>query len=153
MLNEIGRLCVKIAGRDSNKTCVIVDVIDEHTVLIDGQTRRRNCNVKHLEPLNKVIKLSKGASHAHVKTAFEEINLEVLDTKPKKATERSKKSKAEKVQEVKETKPKKEKKAKAEKGAKTDSKSDSKSEKSDEKKEKKVSKKVKLAEDTLVVEE
>jgi large subunit ribosomal protein L14e len=115
MLNEIGRLCVKIAGRDSNKTCVIVDVIDEHTVLIDGQTRRRNCNVKHLEPLNKVIKLNKGASHAHVKTAFEELNLEVADTKAKKTVERPKKSKAVKAQEVKETKPKKEKKAKVEK--------------------------------------
>jgi large subunit ribosomal protein L14e len=94
MMNEIGRLCVKLAGRDSNKTCVIVDVIDEHTVLIDGQTRRRKCNLRHLEPLNKVIKLSKGASHAAVKSAFAELKLEITDTKPKKATERPKKAKA-----------------------------------------------------------
>jgi large subunit ribosomal protein L14e len=94
MMNEIGRLCVKLAGRDSNKTCVIVDVLDEHTVLIDGQTRRRKCNIRHLEPLNKVIKLSKGASHADVKKAFAELNLEVTDTKPKNAEQRPKKAKA-----------------------------------------------------------
>ncbi len=112
MMNDIGRLCMKIAGRDSNKTCVIVDVLDEHTVLIDGQTRRRKCNVRHLEPLNKVIKLHKGASHADVKKALAELNIDVRETKPKKAEERPKKSKNEKTHEVKEEKVKKEKKAK-----------------------------------------
>jgi large subunit ribosomal protein L14e len=101
MMNEIGRLCVKIAGRDSNKTCVIVDVVDEHTVLIDGQTRRRKCNMRHLEPLDKVIKLHKGASHADVKKAFTELKLEVLETKPKKAEPRPKKAKEKKNSEPK----------------------------------------------------
>ena len=45
---EIGRLCVKIAGRDAGKKCVVVDVVNDNTVLIDGETRRRNCNIKHL---------------------------------------------------------------------------------------------------------
>jgi large subunit ribosomal protein L14e len=119
MMNEIGRLCVKLAGRDSNKTCVIVDVLDEHTVLIDGQTRRRKCNLRHLEPLNKVIKLSKGASHADVKKAFSELKLEVMDTKPKKAEQRPKKSKTLKAvaepDKKKDRKDKKEKKETAEK--------------------------------------
>lgn len=113
MMNEIGRLCVKTAGRDSNKVCVIVDVVDEHTVLIDGQTRRRKCNIRHLEPLQKVIKLGKGASHTEVKKAFAELNIEVQETKPKKAEQRLKKAKAKKASEEKEEKPKKEKKAKA----------------------------------------
>lgn len=112
MMNEIGRLCVKTAGRDSNKVCVIVDVIDEHTVLVDGQTRRRKCNVKHLEPLEKVIKLHKGATHADVKKIFAELKLEVLETKPKKAEQRPKKEKVKKS-EAKAEKPKKEAKAKA----------------------------------------
>lgn len=115
MMNEIGRLCVKTAGRDSNKTCVIVDVLDENTVLIDGQTRRRKCNLKHLEPLNKVIKLHKGASHADVKNAFAGLDIEIVDTKAKKAAERPKQMKQKKNSEAKEAKPKKEKKAKAEK--------------------------------------
>lgn len=94
MMNEIGRLCLKIAGRDSNKTCVIVDVLDGNNVLIDGQTRRRKCNVRHLEPLNKIITLHKGASHSDVKNAFSEIGIEIRDTKPKKSEQRPKTVKA-----------------------------------------------------------
>ncbi|MFH1400655.1 MAG: 50S ribosomal protein L14e [Nanoarchaeota archaeon] len=88
MVIEIGRVCVKLAGRDSNKRCVIVDVVDEHTVLIDGQTRRRKCNVRHLEPLDQVLKLKKGADHAAVKAVFEKEGWSVVDTKPKVAAPR-----------------------------------------------------------------
>ena len=49
---EIGRLCVKIAGRDAGLKCLVVEVIDDNYVLIDGQTRRRKCNIKHLEPVS-----------------------------------------------------------------------------------------------------
>ena len=49
----VGRLCIKIAGRDAGKQCVIVDVLDHNKVLIDGLTRRRPCNILHLEPMNK----------------------------------------------------------------------------------------------------
>ena len=88
MLMEIGRLCLKIAGRDANRRCVIIEVIDERTVLIDGQTRRRRCNIAHLEPLDQVLELPKGASHAQVRAAFEKLGLAVLDSKPRPATER-----------------------------------------------------------------
>ena len=33
---EIGRLCVKLAGRDSNRKCVIIDVVDDNYVFVDG---------------------------------------------------------------------------------------------------------------------
>ena len=60
MTIEIGRLCVKLAGRDAGKKGVIIDILDEKFVLIDGETLRRICNVLHLEPLNQVLKISKG---------------------------------------------------------------------------------------------
>jgi large subunit ribosomal protein L14e len=60
---EIGRVCIKIAGRDAGKRCVIVDVIDNTFVLVDGETRRKKCNIKHLEPTKELVKLEKGASH------------------------------------------------------------------------------------------
>jgi large subunit ribosomal protein L14e len=109
MLNEVGRLCVKTAGRDANKVCVIVEVLGGNTVLIDGQTRRRKCNMRHLEPLQKAILLPKGASHADVKKAFEAMNLEVFGSKPKKAEARQKKAKVNKQGAVE----KKEKKGRA----------------------------------------
>jgi len=93
---EIGRICLKIAGRDANNMCVVVDNIDDSTVLIDGQTRRKNCNVKHLEPTTKVVNLAKGASHEEVKKALKTLNIEVADKKSKKPSERPKKAKVSK---------------------------------------------------------
>lgn len=85
---EVGRLCVKLAGRDAGRTCVVIDVVDERTVLIDGDVRRRNCNLTHLEPLAGKVDLKKGASHADVVKAFEKLNLSAWSTKPKNAGER-----------------------------------------------------------------
>ena len=130
---EIGRVCLKIAGRDAGLKCVIVDVLDNNFVMIDGETRRRKCNVKHLEPLDKEIKIRKSASHENVSEEFNKLGYGIWKTKPKKAAQRvlpvrkydpgkAKKegtTEAKAPKEGKETKPAKEKKpAKAAKEAK-----------------------------------
>ena len=58
---EVGRLCVKISGREAGRKCVVVDVIDMNFVLIDGDVKRRRCNIKHLEPLPVKLNIEKGA--------------------------------------------------------------------------------------------
>ena len=70
---EIGRLCVKLAGRDAGKKCVIIDILKDNYVMIDGSTRRRKCNTAHLEPLNQVIKIKKKATNAEVIKAFKKL--------------------------------------------------------------------------------
>ncbi|MEK6963544.1 MAG: 50S ribosomal protein L14e [Nanoarchaeota archaeon] len=85
---EIGRICVKIAGRDAGQRCVVVEVIDTNYVLIDGETRRRKCNIRHLEPLTQLIEIKKGADHDAVKKALKSLGIEMQDTKPKKKTEK-----------------------------------------------------------------
>lgn len=85
---EIGRVVTKIAGRDAGKKGVIVDIIDDHYVLIDGETRRRKVNLAHLEPHDEVVKLSKGASP---ESAAKALGIEPRKSKPKKAAERPKK--------------------------------------------------------------
>jgi large subunit ribosomal protein L14e len=88
---DVGRICVKTAGRDAGMKCVVVEVIDDNFVLIDGETRRRKCNIMHLEPLDKTVELKKGASHAEVTKAFERLGYEVraaAKSKPKKARPR-----------------------------------------------------------------
>lgn len=85
---SVGRVCVKIAGRDAGATCVVVDSVDSHTVLVDGQTRRRKCNTIHLEALPNILPLKKGASHTDVEKEFKKLHLPVLNTKPKKAVEK-----------------------------------------------------------------
>ena len=102
---EVGRLCIKLAGRDANKKCVIIEVLDDVYVMIDGQTRRRKCNITHLEPLDKFLKLSKGASHKDVVSVLKKEKIIVVDTKPKKKVEKPKKQ-------VKADKPVKEEKTK-----------------------------------------
>jgi len=85
---EIGRVCVKLAGRDASKKCVIVDILDDKFVLIDGETRRRRCNILHLEPLTQVVKIKKNSSHEEVAKALKEIGVEARETKPKPKSQR-----------------------------------------------------------------
>ena len=97
---EIGRICLKLAGRDAGRECVIVDVLEGNYVLIDGNVRRRKCNIFHLEPTSKKIELKKGASHEDVKKEFSKLKISVWETKPKEKKERPRKiRKKKKVQE------------------------------------------------------
>lgn len=91
---EIGRICLKIAGRDSNKKCVVVDILDKNSVLIDGETRRKRCNILHIEPLNQVLDIKKGASHDEVINAFKKIGLKARITRPKEKKEKPAKPRA-----------------------------------------------------------
>ena len=64
---EVGRICVKLNGRETGRKCVIVDVIDKNFVLISGPqkitgVRRRRTNVKHLEPTTETLEIKKGAT-------------------------------------------------------------------------------------------
>ena len=85
---EIGRVVVKIAGRDAGKKAVILDILDDKYVLLDGETRRRKCNILHIEPLTQVIKIEKNASHENISKALKELGLEARFTKPKQKTQK-----------------------------------------------------------------
>jgi len=67
---EIGRVCIKTAGRDAGKRCVIIEVLEKNFVLIDGETRRRKCNTSHLEPLQEKVEIKPGAPHEEVAKAL-----------------------------------------------------------------------------------
>ena len=55
---EVGRICVKIAGREAGEKCVIVEVIDDKFVEVVGTTmKNRKCNIKHLEPVDQTIEI------------------------------------------------------------------------------------------------
>lgn len=103
-LFKVGRLCIKLAGRDAGKKCVVVETLDDVYVIIDGATRKRKVNVKHLEPLNQVIDIKNKANHSDVEKAFKELGLLVLNTKQKVPKERLKKQKAKSEKPVKEKK-------------------------------------------------
>ena len=109
---EVGRLCVKIAGRDAGKECLIVDVTDKNFVLIDGNTRRRKCNIDHLELLPQKADIKKGATHEEVLTALKALGIKPEAKSPAKPKKERKVAEAPKAEEKK-AKPKATKKAKA----------------------------------------
>jgi large subunit ribosomal protein L14e len=101
---EIGRICLKIAGRDANKYCVILDGIKDNLVLVDGQTRRKKVNLKHLEPTKNKIEIKKNADHSIVVEEFSKLDIKISLKKSKPKTERHKKAKKVKEKPVKEKK-------------------------------------------------
>lgn len=66
---------MKIAGRDAGGKCVVVDVVDDNFVLVDGNVRRRRCSISHLEPLPDSIEIKKGASHEEVAAEFRKLGI------------------------------------------------------------------------------
>ncbi|MFX1323681.1 MAG: 50S ribosomal protein L14e [Promethearchaeota archaeon] len=74
---DIGRLCVKLTGREAGHYCVIVDVIDKNYLLIDGlKVRRRRVNYKHIEPLAESVDIKKGAKHEDIEAAIKKAKLD-----------------------------------------------------------------------------
>ncbi|MEM2971427.1 MAG: 50S ribosomal protein L14e [Candidatus Bathyarchaeia archaeon] len=68
---EVGRICVKLTGREAGRKCVIVDVIDKNFVLVTGPknvsgVKRRRANLNHIEPLQEKIAINRGASDEEV---------------------------------------------------------------------------------------
>ncbi len=89
---EIGQVVMKIAGRDGGKKGVIIEIIDDSFVVIDGETRRKRVNIKHIEPLNQKINIKPKAERAEVIKAFSKLGIDIKESKPKQKTERPKKT-------------------------------------------------------------
>ena len=73
---EVGRVCVKVAGRESGRKCVIVDVMDKSFVLVTGpkkvtSVKRRRVNINHVVPTEETIKIKRGASDDEVTQMIE----------------------------------------------------------------------------------
>jgi len=72
---EVGRICVKITGREAGRRCVIVDIVDKNFVLVTGSpkvsgVKRRRVNVKHIEPTQAKIDIKRGATDEEVTEAL-----------------------------------------------------------------------------------
>lgn len=76
---EVGRVCVKLYGREAGKKCVIVDTVDKNFVLVSGPkeltgVRRRRTNIKHVEPTSIKIDIKKGSEDKDIISAIEKAN-------------------------------------------------------------------------------
>ena len=77
---EVGRVCVKLAGREAGGKCVVVDIIDKNFVLVTGPVkvsgvRRRRVNVSHVEPMDVKVGIKKGDDDEVVVEALKKAGL------------------------------------------------------------------------------
>jgi large subunit ribosomal protein L14e len=92
---EVGRICVKVSGREAGRKCVIVDVVDKSFVLITGPKkvtgiRRRRANVNHVEPLQDRVEIKRGASDDEISEALKasgKLDMMAKEVKPVLAAE------------------------------------------------------------------
>ena len=80
MKEEIGRIAVKVAGRDAARKCVIIDVIDKNFVVVTGPksltgVRRRRVNIAHLAFTPHKVEIKENADDEEVLQALEKAGL------------------------------------------------------------------------------
>ena len=108
---EVGRLAVKTCGRDGGNFCVVVSEEDKGYVTIDGNVRRKKCNLSHLEFLDKVLDVKKDEKSEEVKKVLEKEGIKIL----KKGAKRDRKDRPKKIKKSSVKKEKKESKKPEEK--------------------------------------
>ncbi len=87
---DVGRICVKLTGREAGKKCVIVDIVDRNFVLVSGPkqvngVKRRRVNTIHIEPTERKIDIKRGESDEEIVKALDESTVAYLKeaVKPK----------------------------------------------------------------------
>lgn len=80
---EVGRICVKIVGREAGKKCIIVDVIDKNFLLVTGpkqvnSVKRRRVNMSHVEPTEKKVNIRRGESDEEIMKALDKKTVNFL---------------------------------------------------------------------------
>ena len=99
---ELGRVCLKVAGREAGRYAVIVDIVDENFVIVSGpktitSVKRRKCNVDHLEPTENKFEIEQNVDDNLLETQWKssglieklDIKIPVKRTKEKKAEEKT----------------------------------------------------------------
>ena len=95
---EVGRFCVKLVGRDAGKEGIIIKVLDNSYVLVDGNLRRKKVNINHLEPLNIKVNIKEDLKTEEVLKLLEEKGFKIsknLNSNKKKTSSNNKKSEKE----------------------------------------------------------
>lgn len=58
---QVGRVCIKLKGRDSGEKVVVTKVIDDSFVMVRSPARKsgdRKCAILHLEPTGTIVSVS-----------------------------------------------------------------------------------------------
>jgi large subunit ribosomal protein L14e len=74
---DIGRICIKLTGREAGKKCIIVDIVDRNFVLVTGPkqlngVKRRRVNVSHIETTERKLNIRRGETDEELIKALNE---------------------------------------------------------------------------------
>ena len=74
---DIGRICIKLTGREAGKKCIIVDIVDRNFILITGPkqlngVKRRRVNVSHIEPTERKLNIQRSETDEELMKALDE---------------------------------------------------------------------------------
>lgn len=122
---EVGKVCLKIVGREAGKVCTVVKKLSEVKgksqpfVLVTGPkllsgVKRRRCNIEHLEATQYTLGIKEDASDEEVIEAYKKaglitkFNLKLPSAGEMKAEKSKPEKKQEKVEKKEEKKTKKE---------------------------------------------
>lgn len=77
---DVGRVVVKLLGREAGRKAVVVDIVDNNYVVVTGPkqltgVKRRRVNINHIEPTDKKIEIRRGAADDEVLKAIEAAGL------------------------------------------------------------------------------
>jgi len=80
---DVGKICVKLTGREAGKKCVIVDIVDRNFVLVTGPkqvngVKRRRVNTNHIEPTERKVNIKRGENDEELMKALDEATLASL---------------------------------------------------------------------------
>lgn len=103
MILDNGRICLKTAGREAGKYCVVVDKVDDGFVLVTGPKsvtgiKRRKCNILHLEPTKERFEIESKTDDSRIEDMWkksnliEKFNIQILVKREHKKEEKVKKS-------------------------------------------------------------
>lgn len=103
---EVGRVCLKIAGREAGKYCIVIKPAgkskeEKSFVFVTGPrlltgVKRRKCNIDHLKATEYKLEISDDATDEQVIAAYEKAGL-IIKLDLKKPSAAQIKAKAEKV--------------------------------------------------------
>ncbi|MGC9059076.1 MAG: 50S ribosomal protein L14e [Candidatus Aenigmatarchaeota archaeon] len=77
---EIGRVCVKLVGKEKGKYCVVVKNVDKNFVIVSGPkiltgVKRRRVNIIHLQPTQYKLEIEEDVSDEKLLEAWEKSGL------------------------------------------------------------------------------
>ena len=65
---EVGTVCIKTTGREAGKKTVVIEIVDDNFVVVEGPSvRKRKCNIAHLFPTGEKVSVGKNTTKKELK--------------------------------------------------------------------------------------